>query len=96
MKFVCIRDCFWDTLIVEGEVKDFQSENEIPPSVRPYFKTLEEVKTDKEEKELASSSEDDVLKALQAEADTLGMSYDGRWSAETLAFKIKQAKKGMS
>ena len=97
MEFVCIRTCFWDTLIKEGEVISKGSKEEIPPSVRPYFKSKTEVEAVAEKtEETEETDEVDEVAGLQSELDALNIGFDRRWGTKKLKFALSQAKKGMN
>ncbi len=103
MKFVCIKTCFWVSLITRNQVVSVKEESEIPESVMPFFEKMEDfVKAEEEKKatevkpEEITVSPDDNLETLQEKADKLvGFAYDRRWSADTLRAKITQFLKGM-
>ena len=99
MEFVCIKTCFWDTLIKENlkEVAFKGNIEDIPISVRPYFKSKTEVEAGAEvSEEIEGADEVDEVAGLQSELDALNVAYDRRWGAKKLKFALSQAKKGMT
>ena len=90
MEFVCIKKCFWLSLIEENQVITVDKEEEIPPSVRPYFESKEKVEAEKIE---AEEGKVDEVETLMTELEELGVSYDRRWSKTTLEGKLQLARR---
>ena len=41
-EYVCVHPCFWESLIEEGQVITVENDEQIPLSVRPFFKSMTE------------------------------------------------------
>jgi len=90
MDFVCIKKCFWLSLIEEGQVISVDSEDEIPLSVRPFFEPKEKVEAEKTEDTIEENNE---IEKLQAELDALGVPYDRRWGKAKLENALNLARR---
>jgi len=91
MDFICIKKCFWDTLIEENELITVPNESAIPPSIRPFFNSKKEA--DALKAEIKEESEDEKIEQLRAELDILGKPYDRRWGSGRLEGILQLAKR---
>ncbi len=90
MNLICIKTCFWGTLITEGQVITVDSESEIPPSVRPFFDVQEKVEA---EKIIVKENKINEITELRNELEKLGKPFDLRWSKATLEGKLQVARR---
>ena len=90
MELICTHDCFWLSLIKEGETITVEKEEEVPPSVRPYFEDKDKLDILKVK---TGDEEVDEVERLRAEFEKAGKPYDRRWSKITLENKLQLIKR---
>ena len=89
-EFTCIRKCFWESLIEEGDIIKVEKDSDIPFSVRPFFDCKNKVDSSKEE---IKENEVDKIDVLREEFESLGIPYDRRWGKTKLENSLQLAKR---
>lgn len=90
IEVVCTKTCFWLSLITEGQVIPVENEDEIPPSVRPFFVSKEEAKIS--EVKVIEEKADEIEK-IQMELEAMGKPVDRRWGLAKLQEVLTLAKR---
>ena len=91
-EFICVKKCFWNTLIEEGEVIKLDDKAIIPASIRPFFDVKEKIEIIKIK---AEEDEVDRLEKVRAELDVMNKPYDRRWGIAKLESILQIAKRDM-
>ena len=97
-EYVCIHPCFWESLIEEDQVITVDNDEQIPLSVRPFFKSMteEEVENSKVETEKENEENVDEIERLRAELEAFGKAFDRRWGRAKLENALTLAKRDAS
>lgn len=88
IEYICVRRCFWLSLIEEGQIITADNESEIPPSVRPFFDYKDKVAA---EKIVVVETEEAELEDIKAELEKRNIVFDRRWGRAKLEGALQMA-----
>ncbi|MDP2218542.1 MAG: hypothetical protein Q8J68_14790 [Methanolobus sp.] len=85
--WLCTHKCFWESLVEEGQIITVDDIEEIPFSVRPFFKDMAEIS------KVEPVNEANEIEKLQMELEAMGKGFDRRWGKSKLMNTLQLARR---